>query len=386
MRLISGLLCAALIGCGADADAPAPDNALPPATCASAEELAPNLLGLLRGGQLAGTADLLGRRLSDAQLETLLAALLDLIRGLEPAEIDALLALTENPRLLALAPLVGDLLAFVVGDPARPETFRGEVLADLRRLLTVCEAATLFEALDALLQAPELPRLLGGLADVLALDIVQQILRSDLRSALNKDGFTVLVCNIVAALVAPGFTVADDVIRPLSGIDLLPLDEPPLSTFLADLAAVLAPERAVLPALQDVVCCDLYGVPRCALVPGDAAPLPRDPVFTWFAYDLFVSAAIDFDGLLAALADLAADPQVDAALAPVNAILRALGEDAELRRALVSVGVVLLEDQTARRVLPELVTLVRAGGVEELLSVVRSILKGCQPPALEPTR
>lgn len=386
MRILTGLLCAALIGCGAEADAPAPANALPPATCPSAEELAPNLLGLLRSGQLAGVADLLGRRLSDAQLETLLAALLDLVRGLEPAEIDALLALTENPRLLALAPLVGDLLAFVAGDPTRPETFRGEVLDDLRRLLTVCEAATLFEATGALLQAPELPRLLGGLADVLALDIVQQILSSDLQSALNKEGFTVLVCNIVAALVAPGFTVADDVVRPLSGIDLLPLDEPPLSTFLADLSSVLAPERAVLPALQDVVCCDLYGVARCALVPGDATPLPRDPVFTWFAYDLFVTAAVDFDALLAALGDLAADPQVDAALAPVNAVLGALGEDAELRRALVSVGVVLLEDATARRVLPELVTLVRVGGIEELLAVVRSILKGCAPPTGAPSR
>ena len=380
-------LCAATalalnLGCGAAEDAPAPDNPPGAAFCPSAKQVAPGLLRMVRAGELDGLAALLGERLSEAQLDAVLAAGLDLIRQLSPAQLEAILALTDNPRLLALGPLVADLLDFVVGDPTDPASFRADATAELRRLLTICEAGTLFTALDGLLQAPELPRLLGGLGDVLALDIVRQILMGDVRGALERDGFTVLVCNIVAALVAPGFSVQRDVIDALAGIDLLPTGAPPLSTFLADLAALLDPARPLLPALTDLVCCDLYGVPRCDLVAGDAQPLARPPVFTELIYDLFVSDVVDIDVLLRTLGALAVDPQVNAALEPVGALLRVLGEDAELRRVLLEVLVLLLDGAVAREVLPELVVLIRTGGVEELLAVVRSIAVGCEPPSM----
>ncbi|MCA9525163.1 MAG: hypothetical protein KC549_02555 [Myxococcales bacterium] len=370
------VFCALLAGCGADVDAPSPTNAPMPATCPTLEELAPELLGLVRGARLPGIQALVRDQLTEAQITTLLDTLLRILRGLPAAERDALLALGHDPRLQQLLPTVADLLAFVAGDGQTG--YRGEVIADVRRLLRTCDGERLFTALDRLLAAPALPRLLAALGDALALDIVQAVLNSDEPLALRRPGFTTLVCNLVASIVWPDFDVQADIIRPLSGITLLPFDEPPLATLLDALAELLSPEAGVLAPLADTVCCDVYGVSRCGALPADARPLPRDPVFTWLLYDLFTTGELDVTGLLTQVATLATDPTLIEALAPVAALLREVGADPDLRTGLVALLATALQDDIARQVLPELVLLLRTAALPELLAVADALLNGCE--------
>ncbi|MCA9545507.1 MAG: hypothetical protein KC613_13980 [Myxococcales bacterium] len=376
-------LAAALVfglGCGAESDAPSPANAPPPALCPPLAEVAPNALALVRSGALDGVRAFFETGLPDDELTAVLDAGLRVVRALDQAELEALLALADGPLLEQSLPLVRDVLAFVAGEV--DGRLRSEVLVDGARLLRTCDGSTLFNAVQVLLKDPALPDLLAALGDTLRLPVVQDLLSADLGGALARPGFTTVVCNILAALIRPGFSVAADVIAPLSGIDLLPLGEPPLSDLLAALDRLLAPDGPVLPALADVVCCDLYGVGTCAEVTPATPLLARDPVFTWLMYDLFVTRAIPFDAALDLAAELGRDPAVAAALAPVAASLRPIAEDPDIRRALVSLLTRLLDPRVAAEVLPELVAVLDAGAVPELLAVVRLIANGCEPEAL----
>ncbi|MCA9540685.1 MAG: hypothetical protein KC620_17420 [Myxococcales bacterium] len=369
------------VGCGVEdaAQAPLAPDAGRAVSCPPLPDLAPTTFGLIEDGRLPGLRALLSERLTDAQVSAVVDALLRLLRDLDGDQLRALLDLTEHPTIAELGPLLRDLMGWVVGENGG--TFRSAELAELRRLLAQCNGGTLFAALDAALTAPELPRLLADLGEILALDLVQQLLSAG--DVLDRDGFTTLVCNILGSLIRPGFSVAGDIIEPLSGIDLLPLGEPPISTLLNDLDGLLSPDRPLLPAMADLVCCDVYGVQRCASLPPTAEPLPRDPVFTWALHALFTGQAIDINAALGSLGALADDPQVDQALDPVLTVLRHIADDDELRATLTTLLLVALDESTARQVLPELLLLVDSGGLDELLGIVRAVADGCDPDSLE---
>ena len=371
---LSGLLL--LVGCGAEADAPPPDNAPEPAACLPMDELAPNLLDMLERGQLQGLASVLGDEsvVTRQQFRRLLGALLDMVGSLEKAELDALLALGDDPTLRALLPLVRDLLVFIVAEP-----FPDAALADAARLLTVCEGDRIFAALEQVLDAPELNRVVSGLGEVLALDVVQVVLLGGEGAPLGGPRFfTAFVCNLVFSIARADFDFETQVRRPLSGIDLLDLDQPPISTLLADLSALLDPDKPLFPALADLICCDIYDTATCD---DGAELLLRDPVFTQLVYDLFVSDEVPLTGLLQTAATLASDARLAEILAPLLPLLRQLASDPELRASLVDLIVTLLQPQTARAVLPEIVTFLDRGGIDELLAVVRAIFRGCEVDA-----
>lgn len=370
----------AMVGCGADTDAPSPTNAPAPATCPPLAEIAPITLGLVRDRQLPNLQRLLGETLDKQQVAALLDGLLRALRDLGPRDLDGLFALTRDPRLAALTPLLLDVLRYL-GDPSGA---RDGLLVETVHLLRTCDGGTLFRGVEALIDAPQLPPLLADLGAVIALPIVQDLLDADLAGALSREGFTALVCNIASALTRPGFSVRSDVITPLSGIDLLPLGEPPLSTFLDALDGLLDPNGAALPALADVICCDLYGASRCADVPADAVPRAGDPVYVWALYDLFIGAGGDLSALLDQLGGLIDDPALGAALAPLRGVLSRLAEDPDLRRALVEVLAAALRPEVARGVLPEVTRLLEAGTVGELLALIDALRGGCDPGALQP--
>ncbi len=377
MRALIVLLC---LGCGAAEDAGAPPSAAVPAACPTLRELAPNLVEMLRDRELSAIADVLGdeETVTRQQLRRLLKVSLDLVGSLSGGELDALLALTEEPALRETLPLVRDLLAFL----AEPATFRAEVFTDARRILTECDGDTLFAAIRHTAETPELPRLLSGLGRLLEMDIVQALLRGEEGTIFTRPGFTAFVCNIVFSLIRPGFDFDEEVVGPLEGIDVLALDQPPLSTFLADTAALLSPDRPLFPALQDLLCCDVYDrVGRCAEVTPNSVLSRRDPVFVWLAYDLFISDEVPLGELLVTIATLAEDEQLNRVLAPLSPILRQLSDDAELRASMMELLARLLDPEVARVALPEIVTFIDRGGVDELLAVSRSIFRGCDVEA-----
>lgn len=376
---VSGL--AGLSGCGADDDAPAPPQTITPATCPPLRELAPETLALLESGALPATRALVAERITDAQLSALLDGLVTLLGELSTDELRALADLLRGDAVGDLAPLLLDLVRWIAGAPDDPSTYQSALVGDLRRLIGTCDTPALLAAIEPVATAPELPRLLAGLGDVLALDVVQQALAAG--EALDRQGFTVLVCNILASLIRPGFSVEADIIAPLSGIDLLPLSEPPIAPFLADLDALLAPEGPLLPVLADLVCCDLYGVRRCSALTASSEPLPRDPTFTWAAHALFTGGVIDIEAALSAASGLIADPAVAETLAPLTVLLDRLVADPELRGVADSLLVTLLDPNTARPVLLELLTLIDAGALDELFALLDAVADGCDPATLE---
>jgi hypothetical protein len=152
-----------------------------------------------------------------------------------------------------------------------------------------------------------------------------------------------------------------------------------VSSLLEDLAVLLGPEGEVLPALADVVCCDVYGVSTCAALPASAQPLPRDPVFTWLMHGLLTSAELNLPKLLDKLTGLAGDPTLAAALDPLAAALTPLVADPDLRRGLVNLLDTLLRPDVASEVLPEVALLLEVGAVPELVGVLDAVLNGCSP-------
>lgn len=362
-------------GCGADDEAAAPVQVVTPAMCPPLESLAPNTLALLDGGRLPGLKRLLGEQVSDAQLSALIDSLLRLLRVLSADDIEALFALLDHPAVGELSPLLDDLVRWVAGSVEDPATFQAALVGDVRRLVGVCDTTALLGVIELAAETPELPSLLAGLGDVLALDLVQQVLGAG--AALDRDGFTVLVCNMLASVIRPGFSVQDDIIGPLSGIDVLPLSEPPIAPFLRDLDAVLEPGGALLSGFADLVCCDVYGVQRCSALGADAVPLARDPVFTWAMHALFSGGVIDIEAALGAAGRVVGDETVGDALAPLKVVLDSLVADVELKATLDRLLVMVLEPSTARVVLHEALLLVDAGALSELRAVVDAVVDGC---------
>ncbi len=371
LALVAGALC----GCGADDDQPAPTQTVTPATCPPISSLAPETFALVESGQLPALKRFVSERITDAQLSALLDGIITLLAALDPAERDALVALVQSDAVGELAPLALDLVRWLVGDPDDPTSYRADLIGDLRRLVGTCDSVALYSIVDDLAASPEIPRLLAGLGDVLGLDIVQQVLSAG--DALDREGFTVLVCNMLASLVRPGFSVAGDIIRPLEGIDLLPLDEPPIAPFLADLDALLSPDGEIFPVLADLVCCDVYGVGSCSALTPSSEPLPRDPVFTWAMHALFTGGVIDIETALSAAGGLVGDPAVKETLAPLQVLFDRLLADPQLQGVFDSLLVTLLDPNTARPLLLELLVLVDAGALDELFEVLDALVNGC---------
>lgn len=367
------ILMTVLSGCGVADTAPAPENRPRPAECPSMQALAPNALALLDNGRLPAVRSLLADRLSDDDVAALIEAALQVVERLSRDEIQRLLAVGSDPRLRSLIPVLADVLRFLAAEPA--DAPRAGLYQGLARVLRTCEGATILNVLAEVAGAPELPAVLTDLGDTLALPVVQDVLAES--GGLGRRGVTALLCNIAANLLTPDFEFDRNVRAPLGLIPALPTDEPPLRDLLDGLSALLAPSKGVLPALSDLMCCEAYGVSQCAAVPPGATPIEGDPVFTWLIYDLFTTDAFDVQGLLADASELVADPTLRGAVAPLGQVVRQLADDPDLRATLTRLVVTILEPGTIEGLLPDLILLLEAGGVEELLAVIDALGNGC---------
>ena len=367
------------LSCGAgDAEAPVYDPG--PGDCPSLTEMMPVFNRLVEQGRLDGLRHVLANEIDpEVDLPPVLDGVLRLVRQLSADEFTAVLRLTENPHFSELGPLLADLIDFLNTYPNLPAT-----LDQLRFTMQTCRGGPLFEALDALFDAPELPRLLQSIGEALKLPPVQQLLHSDTEISLERPGFTALVCNMLAGMTRPGFSVVDDVIGPISRLGLIDPNSPPISHILTDLGTLLGPQSAVVPPVTDVLCCDLYGRSTCAEVPLDAPTLGRDPVMVWLMYDMFVAEALPIERVLEIAGGISADPNIRATLAPLRTVLRQFAHDEDLRDALVRMTLILLEEENVRLVLPDVSTLIREEALDELMAVVRAIWKGCEMQDVTP--
>jgi hypothetical protein len=370
-------------GCGADDDAPAPPQAEPESQCPPLAELIPITAELLDSGQLPGIRRLLGERLEDSQLSSLLDGLLNFMSRLEASELRSLAALGEHQALGPLSESMTTLLNFIGGDPEQPETFRADFIAEVRWLISTCEAYGMLTAISSTLNAPELPRIFDSLRELLKLPSVQEALNGPTPS-LNRDGFTTVICNLLASISRPGFSVENDIVQPLVRLNLFETDRPPASDLMRDLGALLAPDRPLLPAFADMVCCDTYGLPVCELVANDQEPLSREPAITWTLHALITAQAIDIGSVLNAISTMAGDPAVRSALAPVARLFDEMIEVESFRNAIGSVLMTVLEEQTARLLLIDLNTIIESGAGRELFDVLGAVSNDCSPQDMSP--
>ena len=361
------------LSCGATEDLKHPPTQ-PIQNCPRISELAPNTYALITQDRLPHLSALLGEDITDAQFAALLDAILTILGALERDELSALGNVIRNDGLQGLTQGAAGLLRVLSGDED-PEGLSGPMVRELHRLVTTCNGASLSAALGNTLNSPELPQVLSELDAVLKMGAVQDVLSAQDR--FGRDGFTALMCNALGNLSQRDFSVANDVVQPIQSLDILPLDTPPLSTFFRSLDRLLSDEQPLKPALADLICCDLYGVPTCSAITATTEPLQRDPVFTWFLYSLFIGQDARFQGALTGGAEFIGDEQIRSAFAPLSSVLDGIAQNANVREATRSLLRSLLNPEKAQPILRDLALLIENGAVSEILNIVRVTSQGC---------
>jgi len=366
------LLALALSACGAEADAPAPVGADVGRPCPSRAERAPALTALIRENRLPHLAAFLRETLPEAQLKAVLDAGLRIVRALPDERLEALLDLVRSERVASAKALLARLVTYArTSGPGG--TLNVEIGAALTHLLTACGEGPLFPALDAVLSTRSLLDLAEPTRQALALPRIRELLSA--AGALNREALAALICNVQAALVRPGADPAESVralLRTVSGLTDL-LDTPPVSTVVDGALTELSPSGVVWPPFQALLCCEMYGTVVCPGVGSTLPPREGAPVYAYLAYDVFLTQTEALDAALA----LAADRTVTDQLAPLVEVLRTLGREPDIRRALVALVTTLLRPEVAEGVLADLSLVFESGAFDELLGILDAVVRSC---------
>ncbi len=365
------LLSVITLSCGAADDAQTPKQAEGTVVCPPVETLMPKTFERLDKGQLPGIRAFLGGRLTETQSGLLVDLVIDSTSAITATEFSALAELSEDPRVAGLTDSLVFLIDFILG--SEQSAPRLEFIEALRLTLSTCGGQTFFSAVQEIIADPQTIDVLQTFGQVLD--------QSQLEAALNsteRAGFTSLVCNISARMMHPDFTVANDIVQPLRESDLLATDEPPLSSLLSALNIWLGPDRLLLPALSDTLCCSIYGALTCSALPTQPQALREGSIFVWTFYDFLVATMAREGSLISDLNSLLADQDANAALAPLKRIIDSLAASAELRATITSVLKVLLEPTTFLAVMEDIRVLVADGALTEIVAVLDALGAGCK--------
>lgn len=368
------VLAAFLAACGAEPGADAPLEADVSHPCPSADEMAPTVMALLREERLPATARLIGETLPKEQLTAVLDAALRILRSLPGDELNGLFDLLRGERVRPVLTLLRRVLDYAqTSGPGGG--LNTPLLDELADLLRRCASEPLFATADALFESDVLHTMAAPLREAMTLPVVQSMLSAT--GALNRQALADFIANLEAALVAPGADPGASLRQLLATLAPLTdlLSTPPLSTLVDALAALLAPTGPILPPLQGLLCCHLYGVATC---PGPGVvPVPREapPVLVYLAWDLLLSQPAELDPLLALLADPALTEQIR----PLAEVLHEIGRDADLRHTIEQLLITLLRPEIAGSVLPELGLLLDPPVFDEVVALASSVVESCAP-------
>ena len=366
----------ALSGCGASDELQSPVNPTP-ISCPTLLETMPKTYGMFQRGELPAIKSLIAESLTDSQFAALLDAILTIIRDLSPDELNDLSSLTDTTNFQSVTETLISVFQFIGGTEDGRLPYRREIVTALRRIITNCEANSLISAINYTLTSAELPDLLNDLNALLNDARFQNVL--DVQGALSRDGFTALVCNATNNLTKDDFSVSNDIVQPIAALDVLPLDQPPLNSFLRNLDLLLGDSRPLRTALADTVCCNLYDVPQCASIRPRTTVIDRPPIFVWAMHDILSNPTPELENVLEQLRLFMANPVVAPALRPLSAALNKISERFAVRQALASVLRSLFEPDRAEFLIREVIDLLNAGFIDELLDVVDLIAEGCSP-------
>jgi len=313
-----------LVGCGAfEQDA----RPLPETTqCVKLEQRLTTFLQLLEDGRLDGLRSVTQRDFTADSRTRLIDALLKIIDALPPGTIRELSPLIDSGQLDQVAGTLGGVLGAVT---------EYEGLGIVGKLLEQCTGKPLLITLEELLSDEAL------LAEIETLGGVDIQLPIDLSKLENKAGFQALIRALITSISDSGFDVAD-IVAIVPQLESL-------------LTALLAPG----PRLESVQL-----VTRC-LLQAD----PEDEL-----------AGTLFDIVRADLPAVSIDLYPGGTTETIQRIglplIRLLVADDTVRGSLVIGIAVLLRPKTAEKLVPDLVTLIQAGAVGELLDVLLTLAIG----------
>ena len=351
MRVLAALS-VGLLACGGDGvDAPRQD---PPPDCPGVDERLQPLYALLDAGELAHLQRAMAVSVPEDTRRDVVDTLLRLVRRFEPGAFEDLAGEIETADKPGFVDALAGALRLLASDgPGAPYP---AALRTLRGTLASCEGAPMLSVLADLLEDDALLRAVievladGGLSDALG--------RLAVDDARGREALRLLLRNLLAAASSPDFDV-----RTL--VDLLgfivDLDAPPWPDLVAGVERFLAPGPA-LDAVQGLLLCFLDVDPDANLGP---------PLF-----DLLTSDAVDLEAGLGAFPP-AGEPVVPLPLIRVlTTSLRFLADDAEARRALVALGLVLLREDVAPGVLNDAAMLLEADVLGDILRLLATLATG----------
>ncbi len=311
-------------GCGAY-----DHNAAPLAdtgACTPVEARLSTFLELLDQGRLAGLRSVTQNDFMHDQRTRLIDALIKVIDALPPGTISGLKALIDSGQTDNLAGGLGGVLAAI-------DDYEG--LGIVRKMLEQCTGKPLLVTLEGLL-ADE-----AFVAELLALADTEIALPIDFSQVENRAGFQALMRALLTSISTPGFDVAD-----------ITAVVPQLESLLVPL---LAPGEPLM-SVQLVTGCLLEADPQDALAGllFDVIRAAPEPI----PLDLFA-------GGIQETLDRIALP-----------ILRLLIGDDVVRGSLVIGMSVLFRPNVAEKFVPDLVQLIEAGAVDELMDVLVTLAVG----------
>ncbi len=332
--------------------------------CTPIHELTPTVTKLVEEGAVKGMAEVLGHDLLPDLRTRLVGALLEIVKALPTSTflgLEPLLADTSSLNQ-ALAPVTR-----IVDGVVKSGETGYQALAVAGPLLIDCEGKPLLGALADALREPAVVAAIDALLSPessTGLNTLLEKLGLDFTKIESKDGFVALLTIIVHGISEPGFDV--DALLGEKGLlgALLDPKTPPMPALTTIGNALLAPGPR-LDATQKVT--------RCLEI------VDAEKRLYGLVFDLLHSGAITLGG--------APDPKapklpalwggtkgtIDALVLP---LLDLLATDNDVRGSLVAVVATLVRPSMAKKMMPDLVTVLARGVLAEVLEVLVVVAKG----------
>lgn len=379
MRALTALL-VVLAGCSpaASTDAPYAAAARQPGPCGSTEALLPKLFDFLAADRFASFREVIEEELLNADPREAPATLRGSVRaflslfaqlGVERAQV--LLSLTRDDRVEAELSLILTALLRII-DGREDGRSRYEVAEATGRFLRTCASDPLLSALEALLRlrVEGDPNRAWLSALVIELDglLADETVGPLLESFQSQDGEASGRPAVVGLLAQVMLFLAEEPdpvprVRTLLESALYPLVELPLRSRIERLVDLLGeatqPDAGVLAGLQ--------GALRC----GNRQREARD-VLLGFVYDLVVDDSLGVEGILRTASIVRETTLSELEL--LADLLGLLRRDESARDELIGLLVVLLEPNSARRVVPVLLDMAEQGVVAEMIDALALLI------------
>lgn len=339
MRIVVALTLLLSCGCGAyDEQVPA---APVESRCPAIDEKLTSLLELVEQGQLEGLQSAIKEDISPDVRNRIIEVLLSILKALPENSLKDLIPVSDSGQLSGLLGVLRDVFSAVVeaGDAGYSAMEVGG------GVLQQCTGKPLLQTLDGLLMEPSFRAALRNVLES-GLDVGIELPSIDFTTVEGRSGFQGLVRTLIAGLSEPGFKLPE--LTSLLGPDLLALLEP-----------MVASEES-LASLQLVT--------RCLLI------VDTEDELAGLIFDVLQAGVLDED-LVNRLTEGQDPAQVDDLLDNVlQPMLHLLVTEDSVRASLVIVATAVLRADVAGKVIPDLVVLMDAGVLQDLLDLMTTLM------------